>query len=232
MTTAPSTVPHPPLVYSAARAVGVLKPKFQPNVQGKIFSDSLDVRGTAFWLREYKVMLTCAHVVQDIPSLPIETAGLLVVGNHGNYLRAMISVVDFDHDLAVLRLPPDTGADVVSNESANGLEIADSDPQVGTQVGYAGYPFGTQLLSSTHAPTYSEGVVASSVRRSGVRKQIQVTGSVAGGFSGAPIVSLADPLKVAAVLSNSPHAAAGNAGIFMGISWEHVRAIAELSKPA
>jgi hypothetical protein len=44
-----------PPIYSAVRAIGVLKPKFQ-NQQpgGPVFADSLDVRGTAFWLKNHK----------------------------------------------------------------------------------------------------------------------------------------------------------------------------------
>jgi len=220
---------QPPLVYQAARAVGVLKPKIQSKVQGQVFSDSLDVRGTGFWLKDYKVIITCCHVVQDLLSLPIETAGLLVIGNRGNYLRAVVSVLDFEHDLAVIQLYADIAPEVIAHELETGLNIAENDPSVGTQVGYAGYPFGTQLLSSTHAPTYSQGIVGAETRSQGNRKDIQITGTVAGGFSGAPIVEINNPSKIVAVLSNSPNQAIGQAGIFMGISWKHVKAIAELA---
>lgn len=219
---------HPP-VYAAARAVGVLKPKMQPNPKGQVFADTLDVRGTAFWLRESRVLITCAHVVQDLLVAPIEVTGLLVVGNHGNYLRALISVVDLERDLAVLRLPPDTAAEVVEREIQDGLAIASSYPSVGAAVGYAGFPFGTQLLNATQDPTYAQGVVASPVRAMQSRKHVQITGSVAGGFSGAPIVDLVNPTEVVAVLSNSPSPAAGQANIFMGVSWEHVAALAALA---
>lgn len=220
--------PNPP-VYSAARAVGVLKPKMQANPKGQVFADTLDVRGTAFWLKEARVLLTCAHVVQDLLSAPIEVTGLLVVGNRGNYLRALISVVDLERDLAVLRLPPDTSSEVVDHEIQDGLEIASAYPTVGAPLGYAGFPFGTQLLNATHDPTYAQGVMASPVRALQSRKQVQITGSVAGGFSGAPIVDLAKPTEVVAVLSNSPSPAVGQANIFMGVSWEHVRALAALA---
>ncbi len=218
-----------PPVYRAARAVGVLKPKLQMNAQGQVFADALEVLGTAFWLKEYKVLITCAHVVQHLVATPIETAGLLVVGNLGTYLRATVDIVDFNHDLAVLRLPGDTSPDVLAKELQDGLDVATAYPPVGTTVGYAGFPFGTQLLSSTHAPTYSQGVVASPARVQPLLKQLQITGTVAGGFSGAPIVDTASPSQVIAVLSNSPSAAAGQASIFMGISWEHVKALAGLA---
>lgn len=218
-----------PVVYRAARAVGVLKPKLQPNPKGQIFADTLDVRGTAFWVRQPQVLVTCAHVIQDLVVVPIEVAGLLVIGNHGNYLRAVVGALDFDHDLALLHLPPDTALDVVAKETSDGLDIADGYLAVGAPVAYAGYPFGIQLLNSTHSPTYAEGVVASAVRVQPRRKEIQVSGSVAGGFSGAPIVDKANPTNVIAVLSNAPSKEAGQANIFMGISWEHVRALVGLA---
>lgn len=227
--TQPVAVAAQPPVFRAARAVGVLKPKLQPQPQGKVFADTLDVRGTAFWLREYKVAITCAHVVQDLVVSPIEVAGLLVIGNLGNYLRAIVGAVDFDHDLAILRLPPDTAPELVAKELADGLDIAATVPSVGTPVAYAGFPFGTQLLNSTHSPTYAEGLVASTVRHQPYRKELQISGSVAGGFSGAAIVDKANPNQVVAVLSNSPSAEAGQANIFMAISAEHLLALARLA---
>jgi hypothetical protein len=208
----------------------VLKPKLQPNPKGQVFADTLDVRGTAFWVRESQVLVTCAHVIQDLVGAPIEVTGLLVIGNHGNYLRAVVGAVDFDHDLALLHLPPDTAPDAIAKEVADGLDIADSYLAVGAPVAYAGFPFGTQLLNSTHSPTYAEGVIASAVRVQPRRKEIQVSGSVAGGFSGAPIVDKSNPTRVVAMLSNSPSKEAGQANIFMGISWEHVKAIVGLAK--
>ena len=80
-----------PKVNNAVRAVGTLRPKFAPK-GGKVFSDELNVIGTAFWLKNEKALLTCAHVVQNLIGGPLEVAGLLVVGNAGNYRRAVIDV--------------------------------------------------------------------------------------------------------------------------------------------
>ena len=194
-----------------------------------MFADTLDVRGTAFWLKEHKVLITCAHVVQDLVVTPIEIAGLLVVGNQGNYTRAVVGALDFDHDLAALYLAPETPAEFQQRELADGLDLAAASPVVGCPVAYAGFPFGTQLLSTSHAPTYAEGVVASEIRTQPRRKQIQISGATAGGFSGAPIVDRNNPTQVVAVLSNSPSREAGQAAIFMGISWEHIKALASLA---
>lgn len=217
-----------PSVYRAVRAVGTLKPKFQPSPQGKIFADQLDVRGTAFWIKDYGILVTCAHVVQDLVVAPVEVTGLLVVGNRGEYLRATVGMVDFDHDLAVLRLPLDVPKEVFEKEKNQGLEIANNDPNVGQPVAYVGFPLGVQLLNSTHAPTYAEGVVGAQLRHHGVRKNIQITGPVTGGFSGGPVVKR-ETNELVGVLSNSPSEKAGNAGIFMAVSWAHVRALANLA---
>jgi len=217
-----------PLVYQAVRAVGTLRPKIQPS-SGRVFADHLDVRGTAFWLKDYKILITCSHVVQNLAVAPVEIAGLLVVGNRGNYQRAMVGLVDFDHDLAVLHLPPDTQQQVIDAEAATGLEITDSYPTVSTEVAYAGFPLGEQLLNSTQAPTYAEGVVGAQLRDHGRRRDIQIAGAVIGGFSGSPVV-LKSSNKVVGVLSNSPSREAGTANIFMAVAWEHVKALAEMYK--
>lgn len=218
-----------PTVYKSVRAVGTLRPKFQPN-QGKVFADQLEVRGTAFWLKGYNILVTCAHVIQDLLASPIEISGLLVVGNLGNYLPAKVGFVDFNHDLAVLYLPPDTPQAVIDNESKDGLEIAEEYPMVGTQVAYVGFPLGLQLLNSTHSPTYAEGVIGAKLRNHPTKKEIQITGVVTVGFSGSPIVSKAENNKLIGVLANSPSREAGGASIFMTTSWEHVKALAELTK--
>jgi len=218
-----------PLVYRAVRSIGVLKPRIQPQ-QGRVFADSLDVRGTAFWLKEQKVLITCAHVVDNLLGAPLEVSGLLVVGNKGEYIRATMGVIDFEHDLALLELPLDTPSEVMERESQSGLGLADQYPDVGKGVGYAGFPLGLQLLNSTQEPSYAEGVVSAQIRHKPNRKEIQISGTVIGGYSGAPIVSLENPDKIIGILSNSPSKEAGSAGIFMAVSFEHIRALALLAR--
>lgn len=222
----PQKEPENPSVYKAVRALGILRPLLKPS-QGKVFTESLDVIATAFWLKSYKVLITCAHVVKNFGIAPIEITGYLVVGNMGNYSPVTVATIDLEHDLAVLRM---TGAphDLIETESKDGLKITDRQPNVGEKVGYAGFPLGQQLLNSTHAPTYAEGVVGAQLRHDGIRKNIQISGSVAGGFSGSPVV-LKDSSNLIGVLSNSPSQEAGNASIFMASSWGHLKALAELS---
>jgi Trypsin-like peptidase domain len=216
-----------PQVYKAVRAVGVVRPTYLP--QNKSFGNNLQVIGTAFWLKDYKVLVTCAHVVQELLAGPLEATGLLVVGNLGKYARASIASFDLAHDLAILRIVEEPEK-FVDTEAASGLAIVNSYPQVGRAVGYAGFPMGSQLLNSIHSPTYSEGVIAVQLREGPLRKEIQVTGAVAGGYSGAPVVLKDDSAKLVGVLSNGPSAPGSQGNIFMAISWEHVKAIAELAK--
>lgn len=217
-----------PIVYGAVRAVATMKPQFQGNNPRQCFVDSLDVRGTAFWLREYRVLITCAHVVRGLADAPLEIAGLLVVGNHGNYQRASISIVDYSHDLAALRLV--APQEMISEEAKSGLLLADDYPSVGDEVGYAGFPMGNVLLSSASEPTYAKGVVGNRLRQDGVCKKVQISGPVIGGYSGSPIVKVDSPDKVIAIVADSPNREAGQANIFMGASWEHIRAIAEAAR--
>jgi uncharacterized protein YcfJ len=217
-----------PPIYAAVRAVGVIKPQFrnQP-VGGKVFLDSLDVRGTAFWLRNEKVLITCAHVLRGIVELPLELAGLLVVGCKGSYSMATVGVVDYAHDIAVLRLAGT--ADVVEGETKSGLVTSDHYPEVGTRVGYAGFLLGQQLLTASSDPTYAVGVIGTQMRQEGDRKNIQISGPVVGGYSGSPIVREDKPDQVIRIVSNSPSSEAGQAGIFMATSWEHIAALARLA---
>lgn len=216
-----------PQVYKAVRAVGVVKPTYLP--QNKSFGNNLQVIGTAFWLKEYKVLVTCAHVVQGLLAGSLEQTGLLVVGNLGKYARAAIASFDLAHDLAILQIVEESDQ-FVDTEAASGLEIINDYPQVGKAVGYAGFPMGSQLLNSIHSPTYAEGVVAVQLREGPLRKEIQITGAVAGGYSGAPVVLKEDPAKLIGVLSNGPTPPGTQGNIFMAISWAHVKAIAELAK--
>ncbi len=161
-----------PAVYRAVRAVGVLRPKFQPKANS-IFADQLDVRGTAFWIKRKNFLITCAHVVQDLVSASVEVTGLLVIGNNGNYTQATIDLIDFRHDLAILRLPKETPTEVLEHESESGLEVTNLYPEIGDNVAYSGFPAGLTLLDHTHAPTYAEGVISAPVRiHTGIRKEI------------------------------------------------------------
>jgi hypothetical protein len=214
-----------PKVYGAVRAIAIVKPTYNPT-NGQ-FDNNLQVVGTAFWLKDYKILVTCEHVVRGLLSGPLEQTGLLVVGNMGKYSRAKIASIDLAHDLAILKIV-DTPQDFIDQEAATGLGITDFYPQISEAVAYAGFPLGSQLINSVHSPTYAEGVVGVQLRESPLRKEIQITGAVAGGYSGAPVV-LKNSDKVVGVLSNGPSPADGQGNIFMAVSWQHVKAIAELA---
>jgi S1-C subfamily serine protease len=223
---------EPPPIYRAVRAVGTLRPKFNPS-QGRVFSDDLQVMGTAFWLKKEKVLITCAHVVASLVSAPIEVAGLLVIGKANQYQRATIASVDIVHDLAVLALVGDNnqvivGADL-DGEASSGLELQSGYQPVSTPVAYAGFPLGIQLMNEVHSPTYSEGVIGVERRTTPQRKEIQISGAVIGGYSGSPVVLRSQPDKVIGVISHGPNTGGASGDIFMAISWEHVQAIANLA---
>ncbi|MFA5188657.1 MAG: serine protease [Patescibacteria group bacterium] len=222
-------------VCAGVRAVGLVRPRFDPIQQG-FLPPQLDVIGTAFLLKGYEVIITCEHVVRDFVNNPTEIIGMLVIGKQGIYFPVSIDSTDFAHDLAILRfrknpnITDEKFKEFLGNEFSTGLELTDRYPDVSTKVGYAGYPMGTQLLNQKHDPTYSEGVVGIKLCETDIRKEIRITGPVAGGFSGSPIVLKESPQKVIAALANSPTKEAGDANIFSGISWEHIKAIATLAK--
>jgi hypothetical protein len=225
----------PPRVYGAVRAVGVLRPRFNP-AAGQGFSNELNVIGTAFWLKEFKVLVTCSHVVSPLFGPAIETTGMLVVGNAGNYRRAVIQCLDLQHDLAVLSLVANTSDRLISGteldqEASSGLELVSSYEPVATAVAYVGFPLGLQLMNEVHSPTYSEGVIGVELKgHSLARKEVQISGAVIGGFSGSPVVTRGGDNRVIGVVSGGPAAGPGQGGdFFMAVSWEHVVGLAKLA---
>jgi hypothetical protein len=204
-------------------------------VGGQGFSNELNVIGTAFWLKEFKVLMTCAHVVGHLLGPAIEQTGLLVVGNAGNYRRAIIRCLDLQHDLAVLSLMDQAGALLagpeLEQEAETGLRLVSDYEAVATPVAYVGFPLGLQLMNEVHSPTYSEGVIG--VARKGnalERKDVQISGAVIGGFSGSPVVTRGSENRVIGVVSNGPTGGPGQGGdFFMAVSWEHVAALAKLA---
>jgi len=205
------------LMKDSVASVGTFKPKFNPQA-GKVFSDELNILGTAFWVSDKNVLVTCAHVVTDVLQSPVELAGLLVIGYKGNFYRAAVSIIDHQHDLAVLSV-----IDPIQKTNV-GLEITKSYPKVSTKVSWAGYPLGNLLLNQIHEPTYNEGVIGIEKRDEGNRKVILISGTVVGGYSGSPVV-LAENGKVVGVVSNGPQ----NAGIFMAVSYEHLETLCNLA---
>mgnify|MGYP003291293074 FL=1 len=217
-----------PDVCKAVRAVGILKPKFNP-AKATFDPPTIDVLGTGFWLKQEGLFVTCGHVISNLLSGPIDFTGMLVVGGNGfSYCRASVDVYDVMHDLAVLSMHlPD---EQLKHQIDTGLIIADKNAEVADRVSYAGFPFGNMLLNNRHSPTYAEGIVGNDILGEQFLKQVQISGQVAHGFSGSPIVKISDPMKVIGVVANSPTEAIGQANIFRGISWQHLRAICNLAR--
>ena len=222
MTTATQKQPE---VCLSARTVGVLKPTFDPAQRG-FKAPEIIVYGTGFWIKNQKVFITCAHVVQPILGMPIEVAGMLVVGGNGvEYKKATITSIDFIHDIAVLNIEAD--GNYIAQQSMQGLEINSEEIEVGEKVGYAGFPLGNQLLNQKHSPTYAEGVIGQEVIGATGPKWIQISGPVVGGYSGGPI-TLKENGKVIGMVSNSPSKEAGNASIFKSVHWKHLKSTVDL----
>ena len=214
-----------PSVCLAARTVGVLKPTFDPS-QNNFKTPEITVYGTGFWIKDKNVFITCAHVVQHILGAPIELAGMLVVGGNGvEYKKAVITSIDFMHDIAVLNIQADQN--YIAQQFSQGLEINDEEIEVGEEVAYAGFPLGNQLLNQKHSPTYAEGVIGQEIISVNGPKWVQISGPVVGGYSGGPIV-LKENGKVVGMVSNSPSKEAGDAGIFKSVHWKHLKSTSEL----
>ncbi len=208
------------VLMNSVRSIGIIKPAFDPSKQD--FSPpELNILGTGFWVGE-GVFVTCAHVVDGLLSGPIEVVGALVVGgNRSPYLKASISILDLEHDLAVLQI-----SKKVFHEEQKELclSITQSKEVIGANVSFAGYPLGNHLLNEDHTPIFSKGVIAhTSSSANSIRKEIKISGSVDGGFSGSPVIK--EDGQVVGVVSNKPQQ---SQSIFNIISWEHLQKIVDL----
>lgn len=206
----------------SVRSIGTLRPIF--DVKSQEFSPpQLNILGTGFWVDE-GIFITCAHVVQRLLSGPMELVGMLVVGgNKSQYLKAVISILDLEHDLAVLQIS-DKDFHITQKDCC--LKIGFTKEDVGMNIRFAGYPLGNRLLNEEHTPIFSKGVVAhttSSINK--LRKEIKISGFVEGGFSGSPVVDNDD--NVIGIVSNHPNE---TKSIFNIVSWEHIVKLIDLEK--
>ncbi|MFH1457083.1 MAG: serine protease [Patescibacteria group bacterium] len=205
---------------NSVRSVGIIKPYFDVKTQN-FLPPQLNILGTGFWV-EGKVFITCAHVVISCLYGSVEQVGLLVVGgNKAQYLKASISILDIEHDLAVLQI---LNKEFHEEQQEKCLSISAQKESVGDEIRFAGYPLGNRLLNEEHTPIFSKGVVAhtsSSVNKT--RKEIKISGSIEGGFSGSPVVD--ETNNVVGIISNHPQE---TKNIFNIISWEHIVKITSL----
>ena len=211
---------HAVILHDAVFSVGTFKPKFNPG-NGKVFSDELSILGTAFLTGQSRKLVTCAHVVDSLLKQPLELAGLLVVGYKGQFYRAVVNIIDHQHDLAILKIVDKFDVQI------EGLKISQREPIQSEPVAWAGFPLGNYLLNQLHDPTYNEGVIGIANREDANlgRKYIQVSGVVVGGYSGSPVISK-DSGEIVGVVSNGPE----NTGIFMAVSFQHLQSLISLTE--
>jgi len=208
------------ILLNSVRSIGTLKPIFDFKSQN-FLPPQLNILGTGFWVGE-SVFITCAHVVHGLLSGPLELVGMLVVGGNKNqYLKATISILDIEHDLAVLQI---ADKNFHINQKATCLKINNTKEKVGMNIRFAGYPLGNQLLNEEGTPIFAKGTIAhtsSSINK--LRKEIKVSGFIEGGFSGSPVVD--DENNLIGIVSNHPEQ---TKSIFNIISWEHVAKLIDL----
>ena len=206
----------------SVRAIGSVKPSFDHHTQS-FFPPQLTVLGTGFWVKN-NVFITCAHVVQKFAEQHIDIAGALFFGgNEDIYRKASISILDYEHDLAVLCVEEKNFK--LENERIS-LNITNKKEKIGEDVFFAGYPLGDRLLNDKHTTIFSKGCVAhASSDLNIIRKHIKISGSIEPGFSGSPVVNKEG--EVFGVVANHP---LETKNIFNIISWEHVQKIIDLEQ--
>lgn len=213
-------------LFKAVRCVGGIKPEFDSQANN-FKPPQLTIKGTGFWVKNFNVFVTCAHVVEKFLQRSLEEVGMLTVGGNGApYRRAAVATIDYVHDLAILEVHD--SIDAIRSQSDVGLDISEENPNVATPVAYAGYPFGNQLLDKDHSPTYAEGVVGKPIVKVSGPKTIQISGPSVGGYSGSPVITKSSTPVVIGVLSNGPSDRGNTGNVFNAIHWTHVKDLAAL----
>lgn len=203
-----------PNFLSSIKAIWLIKPAFN-STSGNFETQKLEILWTGFWVKNSHdnfVFITCAHVVQQLLSWPVEVTWLLVVGGNSEpYTPAKIHAINFSHDIAILQLTTRPNPDNIF------IQISDREVVVSDTVSFAGYPLGLQLISDQHEPNYSEWIIWSPPRQDSNRKKVQISWNAIWWYSGSPIV-LKDTNKLVGILTDWPQ----NTPVFWWTHFEHI----------
>ena len=124
--------------------------------------------GSGFIFSKRGILVTCNHVVKGSSNLVIKFP------DSPDYQAAKMILNDEEHDLALIKFEDNT-RDVL--EAANDSNIIE-----GMQVAFAGYPFGTQDLT-TH-----QGIISAIIKDATGITSYLIDGTVNSGNSGCPLL--------------------------------------------
>lgn len=144
--------------------------------------------GSGFLCHSRGYIVTCAHTINltdklsVIPPQPLNEFNQLTL-ERVNVFDVSVAQFDPDNDVALLKIntPPPLSVPVNIFGSENSV-------QVGSSVGYLGFPFGHAGL---HTLKVSQSIISSKVKSAKGTKQFQLDAMVHEGNSGGPLIDLA-----------------------------------------
>ncbi|MEB6607566.1 serine protease [Aeromonas sanarellii] len=153
--------------------------------------------GSGFLCHRNGYILTCAHTINltdkiaIIPPQPLNEFNQLTL-ERVNPIDVSVAQYDSDNDVALLKIDNPPALSLPENIFGN-----ESSVQVGSSVGYLGFPFGQ---SGLHTLKISQSIISSKVKSTSGTKQFQLDAMIHEGNSGGPLIELASG-KIIGIIS-------------------------------
>lgn len=174
--------------------------------------NNVDFIGTGFLASKDGHILTCSHIIN-----PLDNIVAIKVGDSKQFNPMTLSKVNFfetvllqndaKHDVALLKLKNDIGAQVPENVFADIDNL-----ECGSSVALIGFPFGDKGL---HAQTISHGILSSKVSDKNGVKLLQFDCMIHEGNSGSPLIDLQSN-KIVGIVTNRFNPIGNGGGIMIG----------------
>jgi len=169
--------------------------------------------GSGFLCHSKGYILTCAHTINltdklaVIPPQPLSDFNILTM-ERVNVINVSVAQFDSDNDIALLKIETPPTLSVPPN--IFGKENA---VQVGSSVGYLGFPFGQ---SGLHTLKVSQSIISSKVISENGTNQFQLDAMVHEGNSGGPLVDLATNQIIGVISGRFSPTGSGGGGVRVG----------------
>ncbi|TRX72580.1 serine protease [Carboxylicivirga sp. M1479] len=186
-----------------AGAVFMLAKKTETNVE---------FLGTGFLVSRQGHIMTCSHIINPIDSIVAIKVGDGQTFNpmtltRVNFYEVTLVQNDAQHDVALLKLKSDIGAQVPDDIFGDTDQI-----ECGSSVALIGFPFGDRGL---HVQTIAHGILSSKVIDSSNVKLLQFDCMIHEGNSGSPLLDLRTN-KIIGIVTNRFNPLGGGGGISIG----------------
>jgi serine protease Do len=168
--------------------------------------------GSGFLCHSKGYILTCAHTINlteklaVIPPQPLNEFNQLTL-ERVSVIDVSVAQFDPDNDVALLKIKNPPPLSVPAN-----IFGSEDSVQVGSSVGYLGFPFGQ---SGLHTLKVSQSIISSKIKSTNGTKQFQLDAMVHEGNSGGPLIDLASG-QIIGIINGRFSPTGNNGGIFIG----------------